>query len=466
MKLQFLGGAREVGRSAVLVNDALLLDFGLKTADPPQYPVGSLRSGPAVDAEAVVVSHGHLDHAGAVPALLSGDRRPTVHWTPPTRELALTLGRDTLKLHGGTPRCPFTEEELRRLTEVSETHGYREPFEAAGHRVEFFDAGHVPGSAHVLVDDSEVRSTRSSRTRSDDTEVRGTSSSRTRSDNGDTRLLYTGDFHAGGRGQRLVPSSTARPEADVVITESTYADVDHEPRKAVEERFVESVRSTLWEGGTVVVPAFAIGRTQEMMLVCAAHDIDCYVDGMGIEVTRRLRRHPEFLRDADAMSQAASNARFVGGRDGPRGSGAPTSHAGRDASRGQRRRIADQSTVIITTAGMLSGGPAMTYVPEIHANPVNKLCFSGYQVEGTPGREVLDTGAAEIGDRHLRVSATVEAYDFSAHVDRGGLFEFLDAYRDTPLLVTHGDSAAWFADELEARGHEARAPELSDVIEV
>ena len=448
MKLQFLGGAREVGRSAVLVDDALLLDFGLKTADPPQYPVGSLRSGPAVDAEAVVVSHGHLDHAGAVPALLSGDRRPTVHWTPPTRELALTLARDTLKLHGGTPRCPFTEEDVRRLTEVSETHGYREPFEAAGHRVEFFDAGHIPGSAHVLVDDSEVRSTSSSRTRSDDTEVRGTPSSRTRSDSGDTRLLYTGDFHAGGRGQRLVPSSTARPEADVVVTESTYADVDHEPREAVEERFVESVRSTLWEGGTVVVPAFAIGRTQEMMLVCAANDIDCYVDGMGVEVTRRLRRHPEFLRDADAMSRAVSNARFVGGRDG------------------QRKRIADQSTVIITTAGMLSGGPAMTYVPEIHANPVNKLCFSGYQVEGTPGREVLDTGAAEIGDRHLRVSATVEAYDFSAHADREGLFEFLDAYRDTPLLINHGDSCSWFADELEARGHDARAPELGDVVEV
>ena len=462
MKLQFLGGAHEVGRSAVLVNDALLLDFGLKTADPPQYPVGSLRSGPAADAEAVVVSHGHLDHAGAVPALLSGDRRPTVHWTPPTRELALTLGRDTLKLHGGTPRCPFTEEDVRRLTEVSETHGYREPFEAAGHRVEFFDAGHIPGSAHVLVDDSEVRSASSSRTRSDDgkiqspqssrtgsgsTEVQGTSSSRTRS-NGGTRLLYTGDFHAGGRGQRLVPSSTARPEADVVVTESTYADVDHEPREAVEERFVESVRSTLWEGGTVVVPAFAIGRTQEMMLVCAANDIDCYVDGMGVEVTRRLRRHPEFLRDGDAMSRAVSNARFVGGRDG------------------QRKRIADQSTVIITTAGMLSGGPAMTYVPEIHANPVNKLCFSGYQVEGTPGREVLDTGAAEIGDRHLRVSATVEAYDFSAHADREGLFEFLDAYHDTPLLINHGDSCSWFADELEAEGHEARAPELGDVIEV
>ena len=419
MKLQFLGGAREVGRSAILINDALLLDFGLKTADPPQYPVGSIRAdGPASDPEAVVVSHGHLDHAGAVPALLAGDARPPVHWTPPTRDLALRLCKDTLKLHGGTPQCPYTGEDLRRVTEVSETHGYRAPFEAAGHRVEFFDAGHIPGSAHVLIDD------------------------------GDTRLLYTGDFYAGGRGQRLVAPSTARPDADVVVTESTYADVEHEPREGVEERFVERVRTTLWEGGTVVVPAFAVGRTQELTLVCAAHDIDCYVDGMGVEVTSLLRRHPEFLRDANAMARAASNARFVDGRDG------------------QRRRIADQSTVIITTAGMLGGGPAVTYLAEIHADPTNALLFSGYLVEGTPGRRILETGSAEVGDRHLQVSATVEAFDFSAHADREGLLEFLEAYRDTPLVVNHGDACEWFADDLESRGHDARAPAVGDTIEV
>jgi putative mRNA 3-end processing factor len=98
MEGRFLGGAREVGRSAVLVDGSLLLDFGVKTASP-QYPVGSSR-GRGLDPEAVVVSHGHLDHAGAVPALLSGDTRPPIHWTPPTYDLAQVLARDTLKLHG------------------------------------------------------------------------------------------------------------------------------------------------------------------------------------------------------------------------------------------------------------------------------------------------------------------------------------------------------------------------------
>jgi putative mRNA 3-end processing factor len=184
------------------------------------------------------------------------------------------------------------------------------------------------------------------------------------------------------------------------------------------------------------------------MLLCAAHDIDCYVDGMGVEVTRLLRRHPAFLRDPDAMAAAKSNARIVTGGDG------------------QRRRIAEQSTVIITTAGMLSGGPVMTHVPAVHANPMNKICFSGYQVEGTPGRQLLETGSAEIGGQHLQVSAQVERHDFSAHADRTGLRGFLDAYRGTPVLVAHGDRCEWFAEQLRADGFDATAPELGATVQL
>ncbi|GGN99422.1 MULTISPECIES: MBL fold metallo-hydrolase [Haloarcula] len=408
MEVQFLGGADEIGRSAVLVDDSLLLDYGMASESPPQYPVGD------VDPDAVVVSHGHLDHVGAVPALMSSGDLPPVHWTPPTRDLATTLAEDTLKLHGSTPRCPFTDTDVRRLTQASVTHGYGESFEAAGYEVTLYNAGHIPGSAHVLVDD------------------------------GDTRLLYTGDFHTGD--QRLVAPSTARPEADAVICESTYSDVTHEARDAVERRFAESIQQTVWQGGTVVVPAFAIGRTQEAMLVCAAHDVDCYVDGMGQRVTTQLKRHPEFLRDADALAGATSSARFVDGRDG------------------QRKRIAKQNTVIITTSGMLSGGPAMTYVPAIRQHPTNKVALTGYQVEGTPGRELLETGSAELDGRVMPVSAQVELHQFSAHADRDGLLEFLDSYRETPVLINHGDRTAAFAEELRADGFTASAPALGEAV--
>jgi putative mRNA 3-end processing factor len=416
MEIQFLGGAGEVGRSAILVNETLLLDFGTLTGDPPQFPRGFSRGSNSIDPEAVVVSHGHLDHAGAVPALLAGDRRPPIHWTPPTRDLALTLARDTLKLHGGTLQCPFTETDCKRVTEVSTTHGYREPFSAAGHEITFYNAGHIPGSAHVLVDD------------------------------GDTRLLYTADFHTDD--QRLVAGTTARPEADVVVCESTYSDVEHERRADVEQRFAESVKTTLWEGGTVVVPAFAIGRTQEILLICEAYDIPCYVDGMGVEVTETLRQYPAFVRDADALGRAKSHARVVDGRDG------------------QRTRIATQNAAIVTTSGMLSGGPAMTYIPEIRQHPTNKITMTGYQVEGTPGRELLDSGRAEIDGRVLPISAQVEQYDFSAHADRHGLRAFLDAYEDVPVVVNHGDRCRAFAAELAEDGIRASAPAIGETVTV
>jgi putative mRNA 3-end processing factor len=424
MELRFLGGAREIGRSAVLVDDSLLLDYGMTAGNPPEFPVGD------VDPDAVVVSHGHLDHAGAVPALLSGDARPPVYWTPPTRDLALLLARDTLKLHGGSYRCPFTEAEVARLTQVSRPRGYGEPFEAAGYEVTLFDAGHVPGSAHVLVDDSEVRSTSGNRTSSDDE---------------DTRLLYAGDFHTDD--QRLVAGTTDRPAADAVLVESTYSDVEHDARDAVEERFAERLRRTVREGGTAVVPAFAIGRTQEAMLVCAAHDVDCYVDGMGTRVTELLRSHPEYLRDADAFDRAVSNARTV-------------------SNPGQRERIAAKNTVIVTTSGMLDGGPAMTYVPAVRGHPGNTIAFTGFQVPGTPGRELLDTGRATIDGEVTPVSARVVQYDFSAHADRRGLLAFLDSYRDATVLVGHGDRCPAFAAALCAEGYDASAPALAETVEI
>jgi putative mRNA 3-end processing factor len=159
-------------------------------------------------------------------------------------------------------------------------------------------------------------------------------------------------------------------------------------------------------------------------------------------VTEMLQQYPEFVRDADAFRRAKSHARFVTGRNG------------------QRKRIIDQKAVVITTSGMLSGGPAMTYIPEIRQNPMNKITMTGYQVEGTPGRALLETGSAEIDGRVMPVSAQVEQYDFSAHADHDGLLEFLASYEDSSVLVNHGDRCDQFVAELEADGFTAAAPQL------
>ena len=183
-------------------------------------------------------------------------------------------------------------------------------------------------------------------------------------------------------------------------------------------------------------------------MVCAAHDIPCYVDGMGVEITEMLRQYPEFVRDAAALKRASAHARVVDGRDG------------------QRKRIADQNAAIVTTSGMLSGGPAMTYIPAIRDRPVNKITLTGYQVSGTPGRDLLDTGSAEIDGRRMPVAAQVESYDFSAHADRHGLRAFLDRYRDAEILVNHGDDCEAFAETLAADGYRASAPEIGETVSV
>ena len=410
MELTFLGGACEVGRSAVLVNDDLLVDFGVKTGEPTLYPVVS----PSPDA--VVVSHGHLDHVGALPTLMSDF--PPVYGTPPTRQLARTLGEDTLKL--GTRR--FQREDLMRLSQAWEDRGYGETFVPGitDHDVTLHDAGHIPGSASVVIDD------------------------------GKDRLLYTGDINT--TPTRLLEPAAEPPSVDTVVVESTYFEHEHTDRDELERRFVDSVRETLYEGGDVIVPVFAIGRTQEILMVFEEHDVPCYVDGMGVDVMRTLRHHPEYVRDPDALKRAANHAREV------------------DPSR--RERALGDGRAIVTTSGMLSGGPAMTYIKEIHDNPANKICLTGYQVEGTPGRTALEEGRAEIDGRVLPLSAQVEMHDFSAHADgpglRGYLREAVDAGAERVVAV-HGDAhdcvalSDWAREEL---GVEAEAPDVGEEVEV
>ena len=114
---------------------------------------------------------------------------------------------------------------------------------------------------------------------------------------------------------------------------------------------------------------------------------------------------------------------------------------------------------------MLAGGPVRSYLPKIRSNPTNAVTLTGYQVEGTPGRELQDHGRMELNGRVRPVSATVESYDFSAHADRDGLESFLSDYPDARLAIVHGDRCESFAADLKNAGFDASAPELGDRIE-
>ncbi len=396
-----------MGRSAFLLNDQVLLDYGIKPSDPPLYPSGSPRP------ETVVISHGHLDHCGVVPNLM--DLEPVVLATPPTKHLTKLLAEDTLEL---AERCcvpPFDSGDMQLLMRHTKELEYLDDYTTEDYSITFLDAGHIPGSALTYVE------------------------------YGDDTLLYTGDIK--NSDTRLLRGSRIHyPDAKTLLIESTYFGKDHVDRKALEEKFIESIRYTLDTGGNVVIPAFAIGRTQEILLILKEYNIRCYVDGMGVEVTDILLKHPEYVRDPGRLKSAYGHATTVKGN--------------------MRRSVLDEPSVVVTTAGMLNGGPALHYLKYMHDDPNDKLILTGFQVEGTNGRMALDTNVLEVDGEILPLRCKLEQYSFSAHSGDAELKAIVKHMCDKGtenVFCVHGDHTEEFAEWVKKEiGVKAYAPKLGE----
>ncbi len=359
----------------------------------------------------MLVSHGHLDHCGAVPNLMY--LNPDVFMTPPTAEFVFLLGRDTLKLAESTLPgvAPFDLEDLHKLTSRTQKKDYGEIFKTHGYRACFYNAGHIPGASGIYLESGSGES-----------------------------LFYTGDFNLDET--RLVPGAEKFPEADALILESTYFGEDHIPRKETEERFIESILDTLEIGGTALIPAFAIGRTQEILMLLDAHGIRAYVDGMGRDVYKILKKYPEYLRNPDLLDRAFGRATSVNDR--------------------QRDSVLKEPSVIVTTAGMLNGGPVMYYLSRLYKDPKSKILLTGYQVEGTNGRLALEHRIVETENDVLPLKPKVEQYDFSAHSGDSELRKLVKDFckkGTEKVFVMHGDKTEaftqWISEEI---GVEAYAP--------
>ena len=389
----------------MLVNGEVLLDYGIKVGDPSEYPLNGM------EPKTVLVSHGHLDHCGAVPNLVYQD--PEVYMTPPTAEFTSLLGRDTLKLAETTLSgvAPFDPEDLQKLNRVTRRKDYGETFKTNGYRVCFYNAGHIPGASGIRLE----------------------------SESGES-LFYTGDFSL--KETRLVPGAAEFPEADTLVLESTYFGEDHVPREETEERFIESVLDTLENGGTALIPAFAIGRTQEILMLLDAHGIRSYVDGMGRDVYKILQKYPEYLRNPELLDRAFGRATSVKDK--------------------KRDSILKEPSVVVTTAGMLNGGPILYYLSQLYKDPKSKILLTGYQVEGTNGRMALEHRAIETREEVLTLKLKIEQYDFSAHSGDSELKKTVKDFCNKGterVFVMHGDKtevfAQWISDEI---GVDAYAP--------
>lgn len=389
----------------MLVNGDVLLDYGIKAGDVPQYPLNSM------EPKTVLVSHGHLDHCGAVPNIMY--QNPEVFMTPPTAEFTSLLGDDTLKLSETTLSgvSPFDPDDLQKLRRITQKKNYGETFKTNGYKVCFYNAGHIPGASGIRLE----------------------------SDSGES-LFYTGDFNL--KETRLVPGATEFPEADVLVLESTYFGENHIPREETEEKFIESILDTLDRGGTALIPAFAIGRTQEILMLLDAHGIRAYVDGMGLDVYKILRKYPGYLKNPGLLDRAFERAIAVKSQ--------------------QRDSVLREPSVIVTTAGMLNGGPALFYLSRLYKDPRSKILLTGYQVEGTNGRRALEQGFVETGDDVLSLKTKIEQYDFSAHSGDSELKKLVKDFckKGTErVFVMHGEKAEAFAQWIsEEIGVQACAP--------
>lgn len=421
--LKFLGGCREVGRSAVLLDtgrEKLLMDYGVKLNAPPEEggPVGK-PEGVGLNIDGVLMTHCHLDHSGLVPALYSRGYHGNTYSTAITFDLARTLYEDSIKLAKLKGReQDFLKKDLEEMERYERRVTYGQSFPVQGCDVSANDSGHIPGSCSFLVD------------------------------TGEKRILYSGDINM--KDTRLMKGLEPKhSDVDVLITESTYSQQNHPDRQELEQNFISRVRERLEKGGVVLVPAFAIGRSQEMLLVLRNYGIDApiYLDGMSVEATKKILRYPEFLRSPEELKRAYHDAKTL-------------------ESDKERKEALDGPSVIVTTAGMLGGGPFAYYIKEIYDEENCSILLTGYQVEDTAGRKLLETGIYKPEDLKLDVKCHYELFDFSAHSGREELFDFVDKINPNKIMTVHGDENEKFARELEEKGYEAEAPKKGKEINI
>ncbi len=401
--IKFLGGCREVGRSAVMV-DGIVLDYGVKPSDPPEFPLDG------VSPKAVVISHGHLDHVGVAPNLMYYN--PDVFLTPPSHDLSTILLKDSMNI---MQPPPFTKRELRQFESNVKEVEYEDPVQIADVEIELFNAGHIPGSASI-----HLRS--------------------------DVNILYSGDIKL--EETRLLEGADLHyPETDILIVESTYFGTKHPDRKELERRFVESVIDTIDMGGHAIIPAFAVGRTQEVLMILERYGITPYVDGLGKEVTKIIQKYPDYIKSPKSLKRAIKNAIPVEWR--------------------KRERVLEEPCAVVTTAGMLNGGPALFYISKLYNDDKSKIILTGYQVDGTNGDLALKHGMLNLGTRTVKLRMGVEQYDFSAHADDRQLKEYVMKVVDRGadvVFTIHGEETEAFAEWIrEELGVDAYAPKNGDI---
>lgn len=386
--VRFHGGCHQIGMSCVEIDtkkSKILIDCGMNPSDNSLPKINQ-------DIDTVIVSHAHLDHCGAVPYF----NFKNIYCTAPSADLMYIIWKDISKLSK-----TYTEEHIKNAMNSLNIVNYREEKKITEDiTMKLYDAGHILGSSSVYLD------------------IDG------------KKLLYTGDINE-IETRTLLPADTDIDEIDTLIIESTYGSpTDVKPaRKLLEKQLVDEISETIEKGGKVIIPVFAVGRAQEIMAVINNYmrskvlkRVPVYVDGSLIHTTGIYLSYSEWLNPKIRSS--------LENRINPFG----------DTIKADNNVFNKEPCIIISTSGMVQGGPVLQYL-KLLKHPNNKIILTGYQAEGTIGRQ-LEDGAEEITPfkNKLPIRGDVVKIEFSAHGDYNSLIRYLKKIpKPKKVFVMHGE---------------------------
>lgn len=451
MKITFLGGADEVGASGILVETAgrrVLVDCGIRPSpkahaglESDQLPDLSLLERSTGKLDAILVTHAHTDHTGALELVLERFPDIPVYATAPTLALTRVLHHDSRRImqtrldeEGELPL--FDDVAVQRLLAAMVPVPFRSRLAIAeGLAATYFPAGHIAGAAMIGLESDECR------------------------------LLISGDISISP--QRTVDG--AKPPAfhpDVFIVESTYGGRLHANRAVQERKFVETIAEVTAAGGKVLIPAFALGRAQEILLILSEYQrrgelptTPIWADGM---VRAICRAYPTF-GDALPLALQEQGAQFFSGNIRP------------VASNDQRNAIIWEPgpAVIVASSGMLAGGPSLSYARALASKPEHAILLTGYQDEESPGHRLQKlgergSGSIRLGAQTVDVRCRVATYSLSAHADESQIINLTEALNPDRVYLVHGDLSARLSLEkaLSARQRSVHLPRAGQSFEV
>jgi len=314
--------------------------------------------------------------------------------TQPTLELADILWKDSIKIaefEGLAPK--YNKGEIERTHKYNFVVPYNKPLSVSNDvSLQFFDAGHILGSALTKITCKEKS------------------------------FLYTGDYKV-NETQLHTGADMNVGKIDYLMTEATYGDREQADRKLEEKAFCESVQSTVERGGWAIVPVLAIGRSQEIVDILSKYNLDApiFLDGMGKQVSEVYLQHQDLIKDAEGFKRSLNEVEWVQGKQG-------------------RAKALKQPSIIVTTSGMMKGGPVVGYVEKIIKDPRSKIHLTSFQAEGTPGRMLIEEGKLpnKAGDV-AKVGCRYEKFDFSAHPSQSEMIKAIKKWAPKEIFLVHGD---------------------------